>query len=421
MKLETDDPRLTAYVLGECPPGDEAAIARAIAADPALAIAAREIEAVERLLAATLSDGAEKLSPRQHATILAAARAADAAATDAPPVVFRPRPRFSPWIGPVAAAAAVVLGIVLFLPDDAPTGEGTTANTDDGEKREIPISMLPSPGPVDASAPREGSPAANPSPPMADSHPVLRPRGPVSSAHHPSLDLPIQSGRASYGWVTDAILRKGVLPKPDAVRSEEILNHFRIRPVGATAIHRGLTLTAETLPCPWKPSATLAVVTVRGNREAVREVTATWNADASAVWRYRLLGHAVPIGVAPRPLARTLPAGAEHTLVLEIEPSSATQHGLGEIAWTVDGHAAPSLAIARSPGQSAGSVSADARFAAFVCLFSEWLREPRGETSDPALVAALAREVAADPPASGRADFLALTRKALEIAASPPE
>ena len=416
MKLEPDDPRLTAYVLGECPPGDEAALARAIAADPALTIAVREIEAVERLLAAALSDGVEKLSPRQHATILAAARAADVAAADAPPVAFHPRARFSPWIGPVAAAAAIVLGIVLFLPDDAPTGNDTTAGTENGDKREIPVSMLPSPGPVDASAPREGSPAANPAPPVAEGHPVLRPRGPVSAAHHPSLDLPIQSGRASHGWITRAIQREGLRPTPDAVRTEEILNHFRIRPVGATAIHRGLTLTAETLPCPWKPSATLAVVTIRGNREAVREVTATWNADAAAVWRYRLLGHALPVGVTPRPLARTLQAGAEHTLVLEIEPSSSTQRGLGEIAWTVDGHAAPSLAIARSPEQSAGSVSADALVAAFVCVSCEWLRDPRGQHPDAALVAALAREVAADPPANGRADFLALIRKALELA-----
>lgn len=418
MKIEPDDPRLTAYVLGECTPGDSVAIARAIAADPALAIAVREIESVERLLATTLSGGGDTLSARQHANILAAARAADARADDEAPVIIRPRWRISPWIGPMAAAAAIVLGIVFFLPDDEPTGAGITAANPGETESTIPVSMLPSPGPVDASAPRggTGAPASLPEPANPGGHPVLRPRGPVSAAHHPSLALPIQSGRASHRWINTAILRQGTLPAPDAVRTEEILNHFRIRPVGATAVHRGLTLTAETLPCPWKPSATLAVVTVRGARESIREVTATWNADASAVWRYRLLGHAVPVGAATRPLARSLAATAEHTIVLEVEPASATQRGLGEIAWTVDGQAAPSLAIARAPYQAAGVASADARFAAFVCLFCEWLRAPHGDNPDAALVAALAREVAADPPTADRADFLALTRRALEIA-----
>ena len=413
MKPASEDLRLTAYVLGECPPDEAAKIARAIAADPALGIAVREIEAVERMLTTTLAEKSDVLSPRQRSTILAAARAADAAPVTR--IQAHPRLRITRWLAPLSAAALILVGIILFVPEEPIEGGGGTASN--ASEMLMPVSMLPAPGPADASESRRGgsSPAsATATPPPVDGHPVLRPRGPVSAAHHPLLPLPIQSGRASHGWITESIREQGKLPPAAAVRTEEILNHFRIRPVGATAIHQGITLTAETLPCPWKPTATLAVVAIRGARESAHEVTATWHADASAVWRYRLIGHASPVGVAARPLSRSLEVAGEHVLVMEIEPSSPTQRAFGSIEWTVDGEPAPSLAIAKNPSRTP---SPDARFAALVCAFSEWLRDPAGEGGiDGDLVTTYAREIEADPPLSERREFLELVRQALELA-----
>jgi hypothetical protein len=414
MKLEPDDPRLTAYVLGECAPDEAAAIARAIAADPALGLAVREIESVERLLASTLADGSRKLSPRQRGAILAAAREVDVVPITRLPV--RPRPRIASWLAPLAAAALIVLGFYLFVPDQGADTPATASNSDGST---LPISMLPAPGPVDASEGRRsgGSPAATPAPtpPPVDGHPVLRPRGPVSAAHHPLLALPIQSGHASQGWITDAIIHQGKLPGADAVRTEEILNHFRIRPVGATAIHKGITLSAETIASPWKANAYLVVIAIRGARENLNEVTTTWHADTSAVWRYRLIGHATPVGASPRPLSRTLNSGAEHVVVLEIEPSSSTRRGFGGIEWTVNGEPAPSLAVSSNPSRTP---SIDTRFAAFVCTFSEWLQSPSATDGiDADLISTMIREVEMDPPFPRRTEFLRLVRKALEIAA----
>ncbi len=406
MKLEPDDPRLTAYVLGECPPDEAAEIARAIAADPALRIAAREIESTERMLSSTLADGVGRLSPRQRGAILAAAREVDAAPVTRLPT--RPRLHVASWLAPLAAAALIVLGFYLFVPDGDPENLLSTANPDEST---LPASMLPSPGPVDTSEARHGTTTAA-APQATDGHPLLRPRGPVSAAHHPMLPLPIQSGRASYGWISEAINNQGSLPSAHAVRPEEILNHFRIRPVGATAIHKGITLTVETLPCPWKPNTTLAVIAIRGARESVNEVTTTWHADTSAVWRYRLIGHANAAGAAPRPLARTLNAAAEHVVVLEIEPSSAAR-GFGRIEWTVNGEPAPSLAVSSNPNRTP---SVDARFAVFCCAVSEWLRAPSGESSIRIdLIRSLLREVEADSPFPRRIDFQNLVRNALEI------
>jgi len=409
MKLEPDDPRLTAYVLGECPPDEAAEIARAIAADPALGIAAREIESIERLLSSTLSDGSRKLSPRQRGTILAAAREVDVAPVTQLPV--RRSAGITSWLAPLAAAALIVLGFYLFVPDAGMDDASTVANT---HPSAIPVSMLPSPGPVDTSQARTGSPAAKPDTLETGAHPVLRPRGPVSAAHHPMLNLPIQSGHASYGWITESIMEKGKLPPSDAVRAEEILNHFRIRPIGATAVHQGITLTTETIKCPWKPSATLVVVAIRGARESLHDVTTTWHADPEAVWRYRLIGHANVAGAAPRPLSRTLNAAAEHIVVLEIEPSSSSRRGFGGIEWTVNGEPAPSLAVSANPGRTP---SIDARLAAFVCTFSEWLRDPTAESGiTTELVRTMLREVEADPPFPKRVEFVRLVRTALDIA-----
>ncbi|MFU8893856.1 MAG: VWA domain-containing protein [Luteolibacter sp.] len=409
MKLEPDDPRLTAYVLGQCPPDEAAEISRAIAADPALGIAAREIESIERLLSSTLSDGSLKLSPRQRGAILAAAREVDVAPITQLPVSRRPH--LTSWLAPLAAAALIVLGFYFFVPD---VGMDENPAQADAKPSEFPISMLPSPGPVDASQTRTGSPAATPTSMESGAHPVLRPRGPVSAAHHPILNLPIQSGRASHGWIHDAILGQGKLPPADAVRTEEILNHFRIRPIGATAIHQGITLTTETIKCPWKPSATLVVVAIRGARESLYDVTTTWHADPEAVWRYRLIGHATAVGATPRPLSRTLNAAEEHVVVLEIEPSSSSRRGFGGIEWTVNGEPAPSLAVSANPGRTP---SIDTRFAAFVCTFSEWLREPTQESGiTPELIRSMLGEIEADPPFPRRIEFLQIVRKALELA-----
>ncbi len=410
MKLHPDDPRLTAHILGELPPDEAAKVERAIAADPALGLAVEEIQSVERLLATTLADGAATLSPRQKGAILAHARAIDAGAP-----VLQPRRRPARWLAPLAAAAAIVAAIVFLLPDGSPTHPHTAGSSSDDDGA-TPASILPAPGPVDASAPRRAATPASVSPPRESAgHPELLRRGPVSAAHHPSLPLPVRSGTASYAWISEAILERSSLPTPAAVRCEEILNRFSYRPIGTTAIHQGLTLTAETIRCPWKPSAQLAIITIRGSRETPHEVSTTWHADTANVWRYRLFGHASPAGeTARRPLPTTLPTNGEHAVVLEIEPTSGSHDTLGTIEWTVNGTAAPLLTVGTAHADRAPS--ADARFAAFVCAFSEWLAMPTDENPvSREILNAMAREISADTPAPERLVFLDLVARATTI------
>jgi hypothetical protein len=439
MKLHPEDPRLTAFLLGELPAADAAAVERAIAADPALQIALREIESVQILLTDTLSTQPQSLLPRQRNQILLAARQAEQ--SDEPIRLPSHRASHKPMLVPLAAAAIIALGIYVLILIPSPKKGGTTADKDKTSD-EIPmeIALLPAPGPADTSSSTgQTTPAASGDtaaaqtrlmketgddflemvqrrlasapPPAADQLPALRVRGSVSASHHPTLALPVQSGRASLGWITHSIRNNRKFPSPNAVRIEEILNHFTIRPTGPAAVHQGVTLSTETLPCPWKPSASLLIVSIRGAAKEAKNITASYQAETSNVWRYRLLGYSITGGSVQGRLPSLLPAGAITTLALEIEPSS-TQQDFGSIEWLVNGKPAPAVPVSRDNEREP---SDDARFAALLCSFAQWLSgEPSGLV-DVEMVAALARELATDAMPADRADLLNLIDQSLHL------
>jgi len=305
----------------------------------------------------------------------------------------------------------------------------------------LEVALLPAPGPPDASgSSQEARPTASSSltkaaesraaalqsdgdlflrkvaerltevpPPTAGMLPKLEQRGPVPVASRANLDLPIHSGRSSLAWITHSIRTERKLPPSDAVRLEEVLNNFTLRPDGAAAIAQGVTLSTESVACPWKPSATLVIVSFRGASDTARDVTATFHADPSATRSYRLLGFAPVSGLAPGPLPTRLPAKAVTSLVIEVEPISPTAD-LGSIEWTVNNKAAPTIAIA---GRGDSEPSDDARFAILVATYCQWLvGEPAGLV-DADLVAAIARENVSDTMNADRADFLNLVDQTL--------
>ncbi len=241
--------------------------------------------------------------------------------------------------------------------------------------------------------------------------PPLRPRGSVSASETPDLPLPVHAGRASLGWITRAILQERKRPPAAAVRPEEILNHFALRPAGAAAISQGVALSTESASCPWKPSATLLLVSFRGASGSASDVTATFKADPANVRAYRLLGFAPVTGLELSPLPTRLPAKTITSLVIEIEPSTAAGD-LGSIEWSVNGKSAAPITLTRHDD---ADPSDDARFAALVCTYAQWLaREPSGMI-DAYLLAALARETAAKDLPADRLDFLNLIDRSLDL------
>ena len=409
MNLDPEDSRLTAYLLGELSPEEMAAVEKAVEQDPHLRETLAELKVACEFMGGTLTPGNLKLLPAQRDAIRRSAILADQTAN----LSVAPPPKkqipLKLVIAPLAAAAA--LGAGIFIVAQLPEKSATPDVISIGNPPAPAISeetVLPTPGPTDVS----GSSVASAARPPAPDYPELAIRNSVKTAEAASIQLPVQAGDRSLTWITESIQQEGKLPPPNAVRLEEILNHFKLRPAGAAGIAKGITLSAETLPCPWKPSATLLVVSVRGAANADHEVRASFQADPTAVIRYRLLGYSPVTGrTDDRELESTVAAKSLVTVALEIEPIGAAKE-FGAIQWSVDGDAAAAVPITLNP---AAEPSDDARFAALVCTYAQWLAGDQAGIVDEEIVAAMAREVAADNLPPERYKLLELIDRSLNL------
>jgi hypothetical protein len=449
MKLHPEDPRLTAYLLGELPTDEAAAVERAAASDPAVRMALREIESIQRLLTNTLAPSASTLLPRQRENVRRSARQADQAGKIV--TLGSHKKSWKTLLIPLSAAALITLGILILtnIPagnDPIATEDPKPKNPEAWDKLPLEIALLPAPGPADFSSNTAGSPRpaasaaltkqanardsalaktgdeflrqvnerlAQSPPPAPGDLPALTPRGTVNAADHPNLDLPILSGKASLGWITHSIRQQNKLPTPDAVRLEEILNAFPLRPSGAAGIADGVSIATEILPCPWKPSALLLIINLRGATDASREISARIEANPVAIGRYRLLGFAPLSGLdTTSTLPNRLPAKTRTTLAIEIQPTGGTSNTLGQLAWSVNGKPAPAITLTHNPE---AEPSDDARFAALLCTYSQWLTREPNALIDTEILAALARESSSTTLPPDRFELLDLIDRSIKL------
>jgi hypothetical protein len=251
----------------------------------------------------------------------------------------------------------------------------------------------------------------------------------VAAAQFPTLDLPVQSGKSSLEWIQQAVLTRHERPSHEEIRIEEILNSFNLRPAGVTVVSRlpaigwhpdernaaqtthAATIATESLACPWKPSATLVIISLRGNPTTDCDIKAVFRANSANVTRYRLLGFSNPEGIPDEPMPTKLPAKGSNTVAIEIEPTG-TADALGSIEWSVNDHPAAPVTLTR---QGASEPSNDARFAALICTYAQWLADDPKGLVDTEVLAALARECASDSLSGDRAGFLHLIDQSLGL------
>ena len=402
MIFPPDDPTLTAYALGELSAADAAAVERAAAENPALQATIGETREIQQFLTARLTSPADKLLPQQRENIRRSARATDTSGK----IISFPRA----WLIPAAAA---VLALAAFIVIRRPRGEPT------------PVAVtLPAPVSI---APIE-APAISPPPPA----PVLPPAVQSSSmaaADFPTLQLPILTGKPDLASISKSIRSDQQLPPRSAVRLEEILNAFPLRLNGVAAISRSAannwhpdnrdsgmsahvaTLSTEMIACPWKPSATLLFISLRGNPRSACDVRMIYHANPNGVARYRMLGFTPADGPLAASMPTRLAADASTTLALEIE-SSKPGGDLGSLEWSTDDQAAPSISLIH---KNDADPSDAARFAALVCSYAQWLAGEQSEIITPAMVSALARETASPTLPADRAEFLELIESSLRL------
>jgi hypothetical protein len=416
MKIEPDDPRLTAYVLGELSPKEARQFDHAIAGDPALKLAVREIERAHADLLKFFGKESDKLLPRQRGAIMQAAR--EASGLDKVVDMKPQRKAVHIWTWPLAAAAVVTA--TLFI-----------------------ITMIPALDNGD-SGKRAGNGADKA---KFDEYVAVEPEGQVRK----NIGLPIVAGSKSLNRITRSIREIGNLPSRHEVRIEEMLNAFPLDAKGSVALWKGASLGTEVVECPWSPSGSLVFVKIRGARARSVKLSVEFKSNEESVISSRLMGYEIEENPRDRKsMPQELSAGQETLVAFLVEAKSPE---LGQLSWSVDGVAAPDVELVRDGEKEA---SADGRFASLICGFGLWLRQenpsflPKIAQSDAqsqveplsvqrdnyssksqdlssgrsgrspvmiddSLILGLAREVAAESMVPDRYDFLELVDQAVKV------
>jgi hypothetical protein len=324
-------------------------------------------------------------------------------------------PGAKPWfiVAAIVTVLAAAAGLLIFHPAD-PKPAALTENVLAPAAPAVVI-PYPAPGPQDPRLPGNKQTAE-----QSDDFPRLIPRESVTAAASPILQLPIQVADYSLDWITRSIVENSKLPATNAVRLEEILNRFPLRLAGVVATAPGrsasaplhlASVTTETIPCPWKPSATLLLILLRGNPTQDCEINMAFHSDMQGIFRYRLLGFSTAEDQTVAPLSTRLLAGKSIIHALEIEPAK-PDGPLGTLQWTVNNSPAPSIPIRH---RADAEPSDDARFAALVCCFAQWLSGVHSGIIDDEIVTALAREIASDSLPPERTEFLNLIDRAIHF------
>lgn len=410
MKVTPDDPRLSAYVLGELSADERREIEHAAAADPAIRISLRELEKTCRWLSATLGDrGARALHPRQRQAVRDASRGQPASAPGRAP--GRGGRRWSGVLSGAAAAAAIGLAALLFSrlgpepenptfvesedggrpPLTGPAVPGTAADggggaeSDGGGWRAVAAGGAP-----EAAAPR----AAADGLPEARRLPRTRNQSGFSDAA--ALRLPVLVGHESFGWVRRWIRERGALPPRDAVRVEELVNAASLE---TAPWIDGLELGVAAAACPWDPESRLVGIQLvaRGGDQTDLVLESRAAAERRVLGSF---GHRDDGG-----LPTTLPAGRANLVLLEVRGGAAD---FGRLVLRRGGET-----VTVDLAERAGPGGAEMAHAVAMAAFGRWLR---GEIDGDALERAAAAAEARDPDAVRR-DSLALIGEALELAA----
>lgn len=378
MKVTPNDPRLSAYVLGELSADEAAVIERAAAGDPAIKMSVRDLEKMSGFLINTFNQGAgAELLPSQREAIRKAGR--DAASLGRVVKLESPGRSWKRWLGGFGAAATVAFAALLMSRVE-PAGKSVDASGSGIVTDEI--ALLPLPGPsvgggatqvAGISAPateqtrnlesrpgeflREVARHLDRRPlPDASKLPATRELGGFGGGT--GTRLPVVVGDSSLRWVSGWVLEKQELPPRNAVRVEELVNASSL-PIAEFIGDLGFTM--ETMRSPWNAKATLLAIQVKAGDVAVRDLELVCQSES----RHRLLGSFAirDDGMLPS----VLPAGRSTLVMLELLE---TGESLGEIE-VIQGS---QVSLRKIPVPS-NEVTPGMRHAALLGGFGMWLRD----------------------------------------------
>ncbi|MBK1831504.1 von Willebrand factor type A domain-containing protein [Verrucomicrobiaceae bacterium R5-34] len=409
MKIDVNDPRITAFALGELTGSEAVEIARAMHSDPRIRRAVDEVRETASLLHGTLGDGAsEFLTPEQRETVRSAGGGPVIEDIASGQVPFWKRPAV---VG-IGAAAAVAIGLFLSQRSGHQSQPRDLADGGNGmDWSQVDMENLSSPAVVDGSggdvAPAPNSDLGTPARSVASAisedtdryrreltrrinqqdlqSPLPMPEleeadwktiGSGSS----SFEVPVASGASSWPLLRRYVTEQKTLPPARAIRIEELVNHFGYRPPGMLK-GNGLVADFELCQTPWNPATILLAVHLGAASAQPPTAAAVVDFNPDNVKRARLLGYAgVKPGMAAAPAGPgKLSRSHGNYVIYELQPNEAATGAISEAATLVTlrlgTQPEDSLNMTGGQVQAWTAASADLRFASTVTATGMLLSE----------------------------------------------
>lgn len=305
-KLTDNDPRLTAYALGELSRDEVEEVSRMLDANENRLLK-REVEGIDSLgiiLANTLSSGGAerfKLKASQRDSIFRSAKAPTADDVSST--------HQSAWRRPVLVilGAAALVTISFLVLDNVDSNEDVLPNMAEVSFPDLPEDELHRPiQPSSAVWDGEASSSMVSSHGGGASHIItdkvvggeinsgkltkLVEHDWVNRADQAVTRMPLACGKASWNLVKHSIEVGRVIPDKDAIRVEEIINAFNYDiPIDLELSF--VIAGVELVQCPWNDENLIAVILVKNKHEEITQVEAAVT-FSEAVEEYRLVGYA---------------------------------------------------------------------------------------------------------------------------------
>jgi len=353
MNLDINDPRITAFALGELQGSDAAEIARAVRNDPKIRAAVDEVRETSFSLMEVFGGEAPMLTAAQRQKVRSAGGVVIA---EIEQVSQRRELGWKKtWLTGVGAAAAVALALYMV-------GGGWTGTSDlaDSSKEQKQVSSSPRRSVSQIPGHVEGRWES------------------VKTAG--SQSVPMRSGKGSWALLQSYVNEQHALPPRGSVRIEEILNHFNYaQPSQLKSVDGSVVVDVEACVAPWNARRWLVAVHVEAESPEKLESSAlSLTFDPDQVSRVRLLGYGV--SKTAKVLSKgggerdRITGGVNNYVIYELEPAKSA-----EIDGTGSGLAALSLAdkgsLAVSVPSDGTEASEDLRFASLVVATGMWMSD----------------------------------------------
>jgi len=243
MKMNLDDPKLTAYALGELEEPERSAIARAIADSPEAQRVVLETQQVAQALRLQykLELKEEWIAPRRFIAV-----SDDSFWSKAGPLAMAAGLTLLALIGALALATNR-LGSALHLANSSPREHAESGRFSAVEGEEA-MQFAPNPSRDFGAAPYN----------YVGEHPF------VSVSSNPRSSFPIVVTSASYSEVLQSI-NAGILPPKNTVHIEQMINYFNYDYPGPSA-DEPFSVNVDVVSCPWEQSHRLVRIGLKGRK-----------------------------------------------------------------------------------------------------------------------------------------------------------